>query len=76
MKCQNLFSEKNIINFSLAEIAQGMLSIKEKYSVIILEQFQFPKTNIVLLTHLSLASHKWDTGKQCRPRSDAAECSV
>ena len=24
------------------------------------------------LTHLSLASHKRDIGKQCRPRSDAA----
>ena len=25
------------------------------------------------LTHLSLASHKRDIGKQCRPRSDAAK---
>ena len=30
----------------------------------------------VLLTHLSLASHKRDVGKQCRPGSDAAECGV
>ena len=29
-----------------------------------------------LLTHLSLASHKMDIGKQCRPRSDAAFCTV
>ena len=29
-----------------------------------------------LLTHLSLASHKGDTDKQCRPRSDAPECGV
>ena len=29
-----------------------------------------------LLTHLCLASHKRDIGKQCRPRSDAAECGV
>ena len=29
-----------------------------------------------LLTHLSLASHKKDTGKQCIPRSDAAEYGV
>ena len=28
------------------------------------------------LTHLCLASHKRDTGKQCRPRSDAAERGV
>ena len=28
------------------------------------------------LTHLSLASHKWDLCKQCRPRSDAAERGV
>ena len=28
------------------------------------------------LTHLSLASHKRDIGRQCRPRSDAAECGV
>ena len=25
-----------------------------------------------LLTHISLASHVWDIGKQCTPRSDAA----
>ena len=30
----------------------------------------------VCLTHLSLATHKRDTGKQCRPRSDAAVCGV
>ena len=28
---------------------------------------------IVPLTHTSLASHFWDIGKQCRPRSDAAD---
>ena len=28
------------------------------------------------LTHLSLASFLWDMGKQCRPRSDAAERGV
>ena len=28
------------------------------------------------LTHLCLASHKWDIGKQCRPRPDAAEPGV
>ena len=28
------------------------------------------------LTHISLASHFWDIGKQCRPRSDAAERGV
>ena len=28
------------------------------------------------LTHISLASHFWDMGKQCRPRSDAAACGV
>ena len=28
------------------------------------------------LTHLSLVSHKRDIGKQCRPRSDAAERGV
>ena len=27
-------------------------------------------------THLCLASNKRDTGKQCRPRSDAAECYI
>ena len=30
----------------------------------------------VILTHLSLASHKRNIGKQCRPRSDAAERCV
>ena len=29
-----------------------------------------------LLTHLCLASYKRDIGKQCRRRSDAAECGV
>ena len=29
-----------------------------------------------ILTHISPASRKWDIGKQCRPRSDAVECSV
>ena len=28
-----------------------------------------------LLTHLCLASHKRDMGKQCRPRSDAANAA-
>ena len=28
------------------------------------------------LTHLSLASHKRNIGKQCSPRSDAAECGI
>ena len=28
------------------------------------------------LINISLASHFWDIGKQCRPRSDAAERSV
>ena len=28
------------------------------------------------LTHISLASHFWDIGKQCRPRSDAKQRSI
>ena len=36
----------------------------------------FAKINSYFLTHLCLASHKWDIGKQCRPRSDAAECGI
>ena len=28
------------------------------------------------LTHISLASHFWDIGKQCRPRSDATERGI
>ena len=28
------------------------------------------------LTHICLASHFWDIGKQCRPRSDAAERGI
>ena len=28
------------------------------------------------ITHISLASHFWDIGKQCRPRSDDAECGI
>ena len=30
----------------------------------------------LILTHCSLETHKRVTGKQCRPRSDAAECGV
>ena len=33
-------------------------------------------TNIVILTHLFLKSHKRDIGQQCRPRSDATERGV
>ena len=32
--------------------------------------------NLMRLTHISLASFLWDISKQCRPRSDAAECGV
>ena len=32
--------------------------------------------NWLVLTHISLASHFWDIGKQCRPRSDTPECGV
>ena len=32
--------------------------------------------NSVAITHISLATLVWDLGKQCRPRSDAAERSV
>ena len=28
------------------------------------------------LTHISVASFLWDIGKECRPRSDAAESGV
>ena len=31
---------------------------------------------LVFLTHIRLASHFWDLGKQCRPRSDATECGI
>ena len=37
------------------------------------ERFRVSKTN---LTHLCLASHKRDIGKQCRNSSDATECGV
>ena len=32
--------------------------------------------SIETLTHLCLAFHKRDSGKQCRPRPDARECSI
>ena len=38
-------------------------------------RYCFARQNAVL-THLSLFSHKWDIGKQCRPRSDAAKRGV
>ena len=31
---------------------------------------------MVRRTHLCLVSHKMDLGKQCRPRSDAADCGI
>ena len=30
----------------------------------------------LILTHISISSHFWDIGKQCRPRSDATERGV
>ena len=33
-------------------------------------------TGIYMITHSSLASHKWDLDKRCRPRSDATEFGV
>ena len=33
------------------------------------------KDKQLILTHISLASHFWDIGKRCRPRSDTAERS-
>ena len=38
-----------------------------------MSSFSLPENG---LTHLCLASYKWDTGKQCRPRSDTTECGV
>ena len=54
--------------------------IKNNFHIV----FLLPHENIcasyeyhnICLTHLSLASHKRDIGKQCRPRSDAAECRM
>ena len=37
---------------------------------------KFVTDDILKLTHLSLASHKKDIDKQCRPRSDAAEHDI
>ena len=44
-------------------------------------QIQVDLTIIVMgrldnFTHISLASILWDIGKQCRTRSDDAECSL
>ena len=44
--------------------------------ILILISYLKLKIQIHILTHLSLASHKRGIGKQYRPRSDAAECSV
>ena len=33
----------------------------------------FLDKNGKVLTHLCLASYKWDIGNQCKPRSDAEE---
>ena len=42
----------------------------------LLEHMKQVKSIYHCLTHISLVSHFWDIGKQCRPRSDAAECGV
>ena len=37
MKCQILFSEKNVINVSSAELAQRVVKIKQDYQTMSLE---------------------------------------
>ena len=48
-----------------AEMAQRVVKGKKKTSA--------SAFNAFMLTHLNLASHKSDTDKQYRPRSDATE---
>ena len=57
---RNVLSEESDLNFCYLHMSEGTLS-----DVV---------ANII--THLSLASHETDIGKQCRPRSDAAERGV
>ena len=47
------------------------LSMSMKY-------FRFSNKTLILasLTHLSVGSFLWDTGKQNRPRCDATDCDV
>ena len=51
------------------------LLLKGKWKIFILGCFLL-EIYSVILTHLCLASHKWDISKQCRPRSDAADRGV
>ena len=39
-------------------------------------QWSFQLVAGVCYTHISLMSHFWDRGKQCRHRLDATECSI
>ena len=58
--------------------AVSTMEIKWKHSNFLKPLFceYIVMTNGFTLTHLCLASHERDIGKQCRPRSDAAECSI
>ena len=43
---------------------------KDNIISVFLSFFEFIHAETMVLTHLCLASHKRDIGKQCRPRSD------
>ena len=68
-----IFSLHVILNFEFGYFLQACsfeLRILHPQSVTLCSPTSFVG---FVLTHFSLASHKWDIGKQCRPRSDAAE---
>ena len=57
--------------------AEEMVSVSTQNEICQIGNKKIPHfEKLIVLTHISLASHFWDTGKQCRPRSDAAERGV
>ena len=41
-----------------------------------MQQNYFYMNQNICLSHITIGSFLWDIGKQCRPRSDLAECGV
>ena len=51
----------------------SLLMKKKNARLTLKDKKKAPSREQILLTHISLASHKRDIGKKCRPRSGAAE---
>ena len=84
-KCGISFFNKNLVDGvnKVYHVTgnQGYSYFSDKPSLLfhsnyIVEATLNSKFTCCIITHISLASQFWDIGKQCRPRSDAAERGV